>query len=416
MPEPKTRPYGSWRSPITSDLIVQDAINILDVWIDGQDVYWLEGRPREGGRYVLVRHAFDGLRADGRTADVNPAPFNARSRVHEYGGGSFTIAEGTAYFSNDKDQRLYRQAKNEDPEPLTPAVENSAAQLRYADGRIDRRRNRWVGVREDHSDPHYRGVDARNTIVAIDLAEGGPGEVLASGHDFVSSPRLSPDGQRLAWLAWNHPHMPWVGTELWMADLTPEGGLANRVRIAGGEAESIFQPEWSPEGELYFVSDRTNWWNLYRWREGRAEPLYPLDAEFGLPQWNFGMSAYAFVDARTIVCMFIQKGLEKLAVLDTAKGSLTPLDLPFTDFATIRAGPPGDLPGGLADTPAVSRSLGPFNGWLRRAAGGVDRGRPARNPAVLDERRDDRVRDVGRQVGLRPVLSPAQSRLSRPGG
>lgn len=332
MPELKTSPYGSWRSPITSDLIVQDSISILDVLLDGSDVYWLEGRPREAGRYVLVRR-----NGDGSTTDVNSAPFNARSRVHEYAGASVCLAKGTAYFSNDKDQRLYRQSGNTPPTPLTPDPASSESQLRYADGLIDQRRNLWIGVREDHSDPRHRGVDAVNTIVAVDLTRGGPGEILASGHDFCSSPRLSPDGQRLAWLAWNHPQMPWVGTELWTGDMTDDGSLTKQGRIAGGDAESIFQPEWSPDGELYFVSDRTNWWNLYRWQDGNALPLCPLDAEFGQPQWNFGMSTYAFADAQTIVCAYTQDGLGKLATLDIAKRRLTPLDLPYTDFSSIRA-------------------------------------------------------------------------------
>ncbi len=332
MSELKTSPYGSWRSPITSDLIVQDSTSILDVFIDGGDVYWLEGRPREAGRYVLVRR-----NVDGSTTDVNPAPFNARSRVHEYGGGSICLVEGTAYFSNDKDQRLYRRSGETDPTPLTPEPATCESQLRYADGLIDKRRNLWIGVREDHSDARHRGVNAVNTIVAIDLTRGGPGEILVSGHDFFSSPRLSPGGRRLAWLAWNHPLMPWVGTELWMADVSDGGRLTNQARIAGGDSESIFQPEWSPDGELYFVSDRTNWWNLYRWKDGKALPLCPLDAEFGQPQWIFGMSTYAFTDAQTIVCAYTQEGLGKLAILDITKRRLTPLDLPYTDYSTIRA-------------------------------------------------------------------------------
>ena len=222
--------------------------------------------------------------------------------------------------------------------PFTPAPAGSDSQLRYADGLIDSQRGLWIGVREDHSDPAHRGIDAVNTIVAIDVARGGPGEILVSGHDFYSSPRLSPDGRQLAWLAWNHPHMPWVSTELWLADVTDAGRLANPARIAGGDAESLFQPEWSPDGGLYFVSDRTNWWNLYRWQDGQARALCPLAAEFGEPQWVFGMSTYAFADAHTIVCAYKQRGLGKLATLDIATGRLTPIDLPYTDFSAVRAG------------------------------------------------------------------------------
>ena len=346
----KISPYGSWKSPITSDLIVQGSIGIADIFLDQCHVYWLEGRPQEAGRNVLVRS-----NADGSTTDLNPPPFNARTRVHEYGGGAVCLAEGTAYCSNDKDQRLYRLAAGNDPLPLTPAPATSEAQLRYADGLIDKPRNRWIGVREDHSDPHHRGVDAVNTIVAVDLTQGGPGEILVSGHDFFSSPRLSPDGKRLAWLSWDHPHMPWVGTELWVADLDSAGRPATPSRVAGGESESIFQPEWSPDGVLHFISDRTNWWNLYRWQDGHAIPLCPIEAEFGQPQWVFGMSTYAFADARTIVCEYTQDGLGKLAMLDVASRQLSQIELPYTDFSQIRAA--GKLAAFRAGAPSLPPSV-----------------------------------------------------------
>jgi dipeptidyl aminopeptidase/acylaminoacyl peptidase len=346
----KISPYGSWKSPITSDLIVQGSIGIADIFLDQAHVYWLEGRPQEAGRNVLVRS-----NADGSTTDLNPAPFNARTRVHEYGGGAVCLAEGTAYCSNDKDQRLYRLAAGTDPLPLTPVPATSEAQLRYADGLIDKPRNRWIGVREDHSDPHHRGVDAVNTIVAVDLTQDAPGEILVSGHDFFSSPRLSPDGKRLAWLSWDHPHMPWVGTELWVADLDSAGRPTTPSRVAGGESESIFQPEWSPDGLLHFISDRTNWWNLYRWQEGQVLPLCPLEAEFGQPQWVFGMSTYAFADARTIVCEYTQDGLGKLATLDVVSRQLSQIELPYTDFSQIRAA--GQLAAFRAGAPSLPPSV-----------------------------------------------------------
>ncbi len=346
----KTSPYGSWRSPITSDLIVQGSIGIADVLLENGNVYWLEGRPQEAGRNVLVRS-----NADGSTTDINPPPFNARTRAHEYGGGAVCLAVGTAYCSNDKDQRLYRLAAGTDPLPLTPAPVTSDAQLRYADGLIDKPRNRWIGVREDHSDPKLRGVDAANAIVAIDLTRGGPGEVLVSGHDFFSSPRLSPDAKRLAWLTWNHPHMPWVGTELWVADLDSAGRPTTPSRMAGSESESIFQPEWSPDGVLHFISDRTNWWNLYCWQDGQVVPLCPIEAEFGQPQWVFGMSTYAFADARTIVCEYTQDGLGKLATFDVVSGQLSQIELPYTDFSQIRAA--GKLAAFRAGAPSLPLSV-----------------------------------------------------------
>ena len=294
--------------------------------LDGADIYWVEMRPAEGGRNVIVRRT-----SDGRTSDVTPAPFNARTRVHEYGGGAFAVMNGTVYFSNFRDQRLYRQQLGARPQPLTPEED-----LRYADGVIDRRRGRMICVREDHT---VAGREAVNTLVSLDLKNGGSGQVLVSGNDFYSSPRLSPDGSRLAWLTWNHPNMPWDGTELWIAEVRADGSLGQAECVAGSIDESIFQPEWSPDGVLYFVSDRTGWWNLYRWRDGRVEPLCKMEAEFGRPQWVFGMSTYAFESARRIICSYTQHGVWHLASLDTETGRLEPIEIPYSDIRGLRAAP-----------------------------------------------------------------------------
>ena len=176
-----------------------------------------------------------------------------------------------------------------------------------------------------------------NTIVDIDLAGGGPGRVLVGGNDFYSSPKLSPDGSRLAWLAWHLPNMPWVGTELFVAGIAPNGTLGAARLVAGGDTELVFQPEWSPDGILHFVSDRTGWWNLYRLEGDAARPLCPKQAEFGQPQWNFGLSTYAFADAGRLVCSYSQAGQQRLALLDLALLTLTPIDLPYTEFAFLRA-------------------------------------------------------------------------------
>ena len=271
MAEQKVTPYGSWKSPITSDLIVSETIGLGQIALDGEDVYWVEVWPTEGGRYVIVRRT-----PDGRTTDVTLPPFNARTLVHEYGGGAFAVADGTVYFSNFADQRLYRQDPGTEPRPITPE-----ADLRYADSVFDRRRGRIICVREDHTD---RGREAVNSIISLDLEGGDDGQILVCGNDFYSSPRLSPDGTRLAWLTWNHPNMPWDGAELWVGELHAGGSLGQAERIAGGVGESIFQPEWSPDGVLHFVSDRTGWWNLYRWYGGRVQPLVEMQAEFALVQ------------------------------------------------------------------------------------------------------------------------------------
>jgi dipeptidyl aminopeptidase/acylaminoacyl peptidase len=323
MTERQTAPYGSWKSPITSDLIVAGTVSLGQVMLDSEDVYWIESRPAEKGRSVIVRRT-----PDGETADVTPAPFNVRTRVHEYGGGSYFVSEGAVYFSNFADQRLYRQRVGEQPAPLTPE-----AAMRYADAVIDRAHNRLICVREDHTTGAREPV---STVAAVSL-DSGESQPLVSGSDFYSSPRLSPDGNQLAWLCWNHPNMPWDGTELWVADVNEDGSLSNHAKVAGGESESIFQPEWSPDGTLYFVSDRTNWWNLYRVRAGSVEAVCPMEAEFGLPQWVFRMSTYAFVSAEQMVCAYVERGVSRLGLLDTATGQLNHFPLPYTRIGDVRA-------------------------------------------------------------------------------
>ena len=335
----KIAPYGSWKSPITTDLIVAGTVRLGQIAVDGTDLYWTEGRPEEGGRNVVVR------RAAGMTqnVDITPAPFNARTRVHEYGGGAFIVHEGVVTFANYVDQRLYQQRPGGDPQAVTPE-EN----LRFADG-VFAADGRFVCVREDHRNA---GQEAINTIVSLALDGVDAGHVLVSGNDFYATPRVSPDGKRLAWITWNHPNMPWDGTELWVADFAPDGTLNNRRLVAGSVDESIFQPEWSPDGVLHFVSDRNNWWNLYRWRDGTTEALYPVEAEFGSPQWVFGMRSYAFAGPDSILCGISQNGSRSLAMLDTQNGRLTSLDLPFTMVADVQAaGDNAYFVGGAPDMP-----------------------------------------------------------------
>ena len=325
MAQPHVAPFGSWRSPITADLVASKFVGLDEIRLDGGDIYWLELRPAESGRSVIVRRA-----SDGRTTDVTPPPFNVRTRVHEYGGGAFVVIEETIFFSNFADQRLYRQNPSAAPRPLTPEVD-----LRYADGVIDRRRGRLVCVREDHTDPDR---EAANTVVSLKLEGGEGGHVLVSGSDFYSSPRLSPDGSLLAWLTWNHPNMPWDGTELWVADVRADGSLGMRELVAGGSSESIFQPEWSPDGVLHFVSDRTGWWDLYQWRDGRIEPLCEMAAEFGEPQWVFGLSTYGFEGNARIICTYIDRGTSHLASIDRRTRRFEPIEVPYSDIWSLRVG------------------------------------------------------------------------------
>lgn len=329
MTQQTTAPYGSWKSPITSDLIVSEVVGLNQPAIDGEEILWIEMRPSEGGRNVIVRRQISGL-----ISDVLPAPFNARTRVHEYGGGDYVARSGSIYFSNFTDQQVYLKLRAGELQPIT-----SVEGMRYADHVYDAQRNRLISVREDHS---TAGSQARNTIVSIELsaAEQGAAQVLVYGNDFYSSPRLSPDGSRLAWLTWNHPYMPWDGTELWLGEFRADGTLRESRRVAGGLSESIFQPEWSPDGILYFVSDRNGWWNLHRVNvAGEVETVCERPAEFAMPQWVFGMSSYAFASPEQIVCSYIEKGTANLAVIDTRTRALARIESPYTDIQYVRASP-----------------------------------------------------------------------------
>ncbi|GAB4298989.1 MAG: S9 family peptidase [Oscillatoriaceae cyanobacterium] len=340
-------PYGAWKSPITSDLIVAGTIKLVEVAWDGEDIYWLEMRPSEGGRNVLVRRTPDGTITDvtpGVTSDQglltkdkgHLTTFNVRTRVHEYGGGAFAVAAGVVYFSNLEDGRIYRQEVGGVPEPLTPIDS-----MRYADFTVDKTRNRLICIREDHSG----GGEPVNTIVAVAAlpeVDPKPSQVLVAGSDFYASPRLSPDGSQLCWLSWHHPQMPWDGTELWVAPVNADGSLGEARLVAGGPDESIFQPEWSPDGVLYFVSDadatsddvRTRWWNLYRLGDSGPEALCPIEAEFGLPQWVFGMVTYSIASPEQIVCTYTQQGIWYLATLNLTTGNLQTLTIPYTSITS----------------------------------------------------------------------------------
>jgi dipeptidyl aminopeptidase/acylaminoacyl peptidase len=324
-PEPvKTvAPYGAWASPLTAARVTAGALRFGEIALDGGDVYWTEGRASEGGRYVIVRRT-----PDGRISDVTPPGFNARSRVHEYGGAAMAVHRGDVYFANFPDQRVYVQRGGSTPVPLTPEG------FFYADARLDAARQRLVAVREDHR----RGdAEPPAAIVAIDVHSEAAGVVLVTGADFYSDPIISPDGATLAWLQWDHPNMPWDGTELWTAAIRPDGTLGERTKVAGGADESIFQPEWSPDGVLHFVSDRTGWWNLYRTRQGRIEPLHPMSADFGKPQWTLSMVTYAFAGARRIAATYVQDGRWRLAFIETDPVRWEPVQSSLDVMESIQA-------------------------------------------------------------------------------
>jgi len=323
-----TAPYGSWKSPITADLIVKESIGLSQVQTEGHDIYWIEGRPSEGGRQVIVRQSADGTRTD-----INPPGFNARTRVHEYGGGDYAVHKGTVYFSNFADQQIYKQTGNEPPQLVTK--DGADDRLRYADAVIDSHRERLICVCEDHRE---QGREAKNYLVAIELGSGQT-TTLVSGNDFYSSPRLSPDGARLAWLTWQHPNMPWDGCELWVSEISADGSAGEQKLIAGSASESIFQPEWSPDGTLHFISDRTGWWNIYRVTADGPENLCEMTAEFGVPQWVFGLSTYAFESADNLWCAFVERGIWSLGKIDTRSKQFERVQTEFTEISFLRASP-----------------------------------------------------------------------------
>lgn len=326
-----TASYGSWKSPITTALLTWAGIGLSEVEFSNDHVYWLESRPLEAGRVVAVR-----CKPDGKPSEGIPKSFNARTRVHEYGGGAYFVHGETIFFSNFKDQRLYRQDVGGEPRPITPEP-GTPGSLRYSDGRVTPDGKTIICVRERHEE----GREAINEIVALPPDGSSEAKVIMSGYDFYSFPRINSDGRRLAWTCWKHPQMPWDGTELWVGDLGANGFVFNSRRVAGSSTESIFQPEWAPDGTLYFVSDRTGWWNLYAEQSGTIFPVFESDAEIGVPQWLFGYSRYAFLSNGRIACIYSKNGLDYLAIsnsppiLGEAWGGKK--SIPYTAFGTLRS-------------------------------------------------------------------------------
>jgi dipeptidyl aminopeptidase/acylaminoacyl peptidase len=343
-PQKPVAPYGTWSSPLTAARVAAGAIRLDQIQLDGEDVYWIEGRASEGGRNVIVRRTPDGV-----TSDVTPPAFNVRTRVHEYGGAAYAIDRGVVYFANFADQRLYRQ-------PLgAPPVAITTEGYYFADCHVDATGGRLLCVREDHT----KDGEPTAAIVSVGLQGAPPsrpaaasarqaGRVLVTGADFYSDPIISPAGKSLAWLQWNHPNMPWDGTELWTAALEADGTLGPKEKVAGSVDESIFQPEWSPDGVLHFVSDRTGWWNLYRRQAPTSrerfveagpviEPLRPMSAEFGKPQWAFSMVTYAFASPTRIVATYSEAGRWKMALIESEERRFEPVALNLEPLQSIRA-------------------------------------------------------------------------------
>ncbi len=304
-----TATYGTWRSPITAELLVEQVVIPTQVQTDGNDIYWNERRPGEGGRQVIVVH-----RASGEEEDLLPSPFSARSMVHEYGGQSFCVRDGILVFSNLADQRLYLRSPGGEILPLTDEAA-SGASVRYADQMISHDARFLVCVRERHGVEGRKGAGGVvNEIVRISLSGSHLVEVLASGNDFYLAPRLSPDDAELAYLTWNHPNMPWDGTELHTRSLA-EGAREDRL-LAGGPEESISQPRYGADGMLYYLSDRSGFWNIYD-REGNA--CFPIEAECGGPDWVFGQSTYLPTQAGQLIVAYTRNAKNQIAIVHGAE-------------------------------------------------------------------------------------------------
>ncbi|GMA58488.1 hypothetical protein GCM10025858_29910 [Alicyclobacillus sacchari] len=323
MAEQRIAAYGAWISPLTADKVVQAATGLSSPKWDGEHLYWLESRPHEAGRVAIVKRL-----PDGREIDCLPVPYNARSRVHEYGGGAYAVKDHIIYFVNFSDQRIYRVRFADDaplpPEPLTEPSARRYGDLSIADDHI-------FCVVEDHG----AAGEPANSLAAVRLTDGTVLGV-ASGHDFYAYPRLSPDGTRLSYIAWDHPNMPWNGTYLYVAEWDGDKA-ANAQCIAGGRDESIFQPEWSPGGELLYVSDTTNWWNVYVWNAGDVRAVAPRQAEFGRPLWQLGASTYALIDASHILATYVESGYGRLCEIDLDTGAVSNLDTAFSAFDDLSA-------------------------------------------------------------------------------
>ena len=311
------KPYGAWRSPVTAASLAQGAIGLADLRaVDGR-LYWIETRPEEGGRQVVMTLA-DGVR------QLTPEGFNARTRVHEYGGAPFVVAPDGLWFSHFRDQRLYRQSGGTAPEPMTPEG------YRFADA-VPAPGGELIAVREDHTDP----ANVRNAVVRLSGRSGDPGELLFGVSDFVASPRVSPDGKRFAWIAWDFPAMPWDATRLYVADLGATG-LENRRQVAGGQAISVIEPKWADDGTLVWLSDESGFWNLYDDRGGAPRPILPRAAEFGGPTWTLGGSHYAVIGER-IVAAAQEGGRHSLFAIDPVAGTAEPLATAFAALGSICA-------------------------------------------------------------------------------
>lgn len=329
----KTASYGTWISPISAEKISHGSSAKLNMLIDENNTYYTEARPENKGRSTIVKRD-----QDGKLQDMTPPDFNARTFVHEYGGGAFTVSKGVIYASSGTDSAIYVIHPGKDPVRLTEGQKKIDVDgvtkfegTRFADMHVSKQG--LIAVGEHHSP----GKTVENFLALIDLTTGKY-KKIASGNDFYSSPAISPDGKKIAWITWNHPYMPWTNTELWLADIADDGSFKNQKRIAGDIPESIFQPQWSLDGILYFVTDRNSgWWNIHRYSDGKIENVFPIKAEVAEPLWVLGRSTYAFL-GKLIVFTYNSEGIWRLGLLDPEKKQWRSLGNTGVSIQQVRSG------------------------------------------------------------------------------
>ena len=350
MSMPTVATYGEWKSPITAHMIASGGVKLGEIVADGADVYWLESRPDEGGRSVVVR-----CTPGGGTCDVTPQGFNARNAVHEYGGASYAVHDGDVYFTNWDDQRVYKQSDGGVPVPLT-APPDVPKGTRFADLSVTEDGKCLLCVRETH---HATGAEAANEVVCINTATGDA-SVLASGSGFYAAPRACIANGGIAWLAWDHPNMPWDGSRLYSGGFNPSASVAEITTVAhltGSDDVSITQPRWSPGGTLHFVSDVSGWWRLCAWRDGAATELLASDFDVAGPDWQFGFSSYAFLDNGQVVIARGGESSGELLILGPGARPIRSVAVPYSEISYVAAGNGGDHVYFIGASPIASNAV-----------------------------------------------------------
>lgn len=367
----QSSPYGSWKSTLTAERLADKGVRFGHMVVDGDDLYWLEVRASEQGRGVLIK--CDSL---GNRTEVLPKNISVRTKVHEYGSGDFIVKQGVVYFSQADDQCVYRF--DGQLQQLTSLGINQ--EHRYADYCLSAKQDYLVCVRETHQ---KKAVVNELVVIELNSKDQNSGvcnvRVLESGFDFYSFPRISPNGNRLAWTCWNQPQMPWDAAELWVADFHKDGRTDAEHKIAGGidqqqindeqakagkvdpwSMNAVYQPAWSDEGILHYISDASGWTNLYSCRDGVLNALTPIDREFGIPQWVLASSTYTFASKEQIYAVYIQQGQQQLCHINELTGHIEPIPLPFKDFGEHLLYANGYLYFRAAG-PAVSEAIYSFN-------------------------------------------------------